>query len=108
MKAIVLPNPDVKRDQCVKECVGCKKMFSSMEKSLTHDGDVIGDVCVAYINPKGKWSHYFKEEEIVKKSGKEVKVTYHNNPCNLASHISHSPKVDVVKGRSGWKKGKKW
>ena len=107
MKATVLPNPLVKRDQCVKECIGCDKMFSD---------ENIGDVCVAYINPKGKWRNYSKvEEEVINfmaivdvKKDKSEKIFYHINPCPLASHVKHSPKVDVIKGRSGWKKGKKW
>jgi hypothetical protein len=41
--ANVLPNPDVKREQCVNECKGCQKMFSD---------ENIGDVCIAYVNPK--------------------------------------------------------
>lgn len=70
---------------------------------------VIGDVCIAYIKPKGKWRNYSKEEEVVVKRGKDdVKIFHHTNPCDLASHVKHSPKVDVIKGRSGWKKGKTW
>lgn len=41
--ANILPNPGVKREQCVKECIGCEKMFSD---------ENIGDVCIAYVNPK--------------------------------------------------------
>ena len=101
-------NPLVKRDQCVKECTGCNKMFSSMEMKSTYGelpddevDDVIGDLCIAYINPKGKWKYYYKEEG-------DDGVVYHTNPCNTASHVKHQPKVDVIKGRSGWKKGKTW
>jgi len=42
-RATFLPNPDVERKQCVKECLGCDKMYSD---------ENIGDVCIAYINPK--------------------------------------------------------
>ena len=114
-KKIVLPNPDVKREQCVKECDGCNKMFSSMEMrssygKLSEDevDDVIGDVCIAYIKPKGRWINYSKEEGDVIKGTDGIKQLYHINPCNLASHIKHSPKKVVIKGRSGWKKGKSW
>jgi hypothetical protein len=42
-KATFLPNPDVKREQCVEECIGCNKMYSDSN---------IGDVCIAYVSPK--------------------------------------------------------
>ena len=41
--ANVLPNPSVKREQCVEQCKGCEKMFSD---------ENIGDVCIAYVSPK--------------------------------------------------------
>lgn len=43
MKATFLPNPDVMREQCIPECMGCNKMFSD---------ENTGDVCIAYVNPK--------------------------------------------------------
>lgn len=42
-KATYLPNPNIKRKQCVKQCEGCNKMFSD---------ENIGDVCIAYADPK--------------------------------------------------------
>ena len=75
---IVLPNPEVKRDQCVKECQGCNKMFSD---------ENIGDVCIAYINPKVKWLNYRIEAVAVGSKGKEI--IYYYNPCPLASHVKH-------------------
>ena len=42
-KATFLPNPHVKREQCVVGCEGCKKMYSD---------NTIGDVCIAYRDPK--------------------------------------------------------
>lgn len=42
---LVLPNPELEREQCVKECIGCNKIYSD------HD---IGDVCIAYFSPKAK------------------------------------------------------
>ena len=56
-KAGALPNPDLPRKQCVIECTGCNKMFSSMQMKVDENGeigDVIGDVCIAYLNPKEK------------------------------------------------------
>lgn len=41
--ATVLPNPDIPREQCIEQCLGCNKMYSD---------SVIGDVCIAYVNPK--------------------------------------------------------
>lgn len=98
-KITVLPNPDVKREQCIQACLGCRKMFSDNN---------IGDVCISYINPKAKWRNYRIEKGTKKSKGKDVEVLYHLNPCNLANHIIHSPKMDEMKKRSGWKKGKKW
>lgn len=43
--ANILPNTDIEREQCVKECTGCLKMYSD---------ETIGDVCIAYISPKAK------------------------------------------------------
>ena len=86
----MLLNNDVKREQCVKQCVGCNRMFSD---------ENIGDVCEAYQFPKVKWKNYYMETEKVQKSGKEVEVFYHYNPCVLATHITHSPKVEEVRGK---------
>ena len=44
-KAKILPNPDIKREQCVEQCNGCNKMFSASD---------IGDVCIAYVSPREK------------------------------------------------------
>lgn len=41
--ATFLPNPDIHREQCVKGCDGCNKMYSD---------NTVGDVCIAYIDPK--------------------------------------------------------
>ena len=38
-----LPHPEVEREQCIKMCIGCNKMFSD---------ENIGDVCIAYVSPK--------------------------------------------------------
>lgn len=102
----VLPNPDVKREQCVKECMGCNRMFSSMDMASTirkladgENDDVIGDVCIAYQNTKAQWRNYRIEKGMKKVKGKDVEILYHNSPCNLASHVKHSPKVkNVVQG----------
>lgn len=40
---MVLPRPEVEREQCVQLCGGCNKMFSD---------ENIGDVCIAYVSPK--------------------------------------------------------
>lgn len=42
-KATFLPNSDISREQCIKECLGCNKMFSDVN---------IGNVCIAYVDPK--------------------------------------------------------
>jgi len=42
-KAEFLPKREVKREQCIKACIGCNKMYS---------GHNIGDVCIAYVDPK--------------------------------------------------------
>ena len=102
-RVIILPNPDEKREQCVKECVGCNVMFSSMEMK---GDDVIGDVCIAYKSPKAKWRNYRIEKGTKKVKGKDVEVLYHYSPCNFATHIKHSPKIVEIKKGMGWKKGR--
>jgi len=47
--ANILPNPHIKREQCVEQCKGCIRMFSD---------ENIGDVCVSYVNPKIIHEHY--------------------------------------------------
>ncbi len=42
-QATFLPNPKTKREQCIEPCQGCNKMYSD---------ENIGDVCIAYKNPK--------------------------------------------------------
>lgn len=45
-KATILPNPHIKREQCIEKCQGCNKMYSD---------ENIGDVCIAYADPKAIW-----------------------------------------------------
>lgn len=89
----VLPNPDgvwitkdelVTREQCVQQCQGCRNMFS----------DEKGDVCIPYADPKTKWRNYKIENETIKENYYE----YHLNPCLMATHVKHSPKVIGKKG----------
>lgn len=91
---VTLPNPDgvwitkdqlVTREQCVQQCQGCRNMFSD---------ENIGDVCIPYADPKGKWRNYRVEKETIKENYYE----YHLNPCAMATHIKHSPKVIGTKG----------
>ena len=82
---LILPNPELPRERCVKECMGCERMVASF-----------GGVCVAYLIPKSKWRMYeAKEYEVGIK--KEKKIA-HSNPCPLATHMTHE-EVPI---------GKKW
>ncbi len=100
-----LPNPDgvyftkdvlVTRLPIVKKCVGCTKIF---ENHALPEGEVLADVCICYEDPETKWINYRLETEKKVKSGKEVEVIYHYNPCPMATHIKHSPKVAEIRGR---------
>lgn len=66
-KAKILPNPEVIREQCVEECIGCKKMYSD---------ENVGDVCIAYIDPKISHRNggcaLKSNKEILSESGKKV------------------------------------
>jgi hypothetical protein len=78
------------------------KMQSTIRK--LKDGevdDVIGDVCISYINTKAQWRNYRIEKGMKKMKGKDVVVLYHNSPCNLANHVRHSPKdVKIIQGKT--------
>jgi hypothetical protein len=114
VKATVLPNPLAKREQCVKQCLGCNKMYSGMEMKSSYGklpegdwkDDCIGDVCIAYEDPKGKWKNHSIEEVTKKIKGKDAKVTLHFNPCVLASHAKHHIEEVSSKKRVGQQKQK--
>jgi hypothetical protein len=89
----VLPNPDgvwitkdtlLTRQSCVKECIGCQKQFDTGSD----------EVCIPYADPKVMWRRYTVESETIKENSYE----YHLNPCPMATHIKHSPKVIGTKG----------
>lgn len=48
-RAEFLPNPNIKREFCVPECMGCNKMYSNIPfgKCVLED-----HVCIAYASPK--------------------------------------------------------
>jgi hypothetical protein len=48
-RATVLPNPHVKRENCVPECIGCKKIYSNLPLGECNLED---HVCIAYTSPK--------------------------------------------------------
>ncbi len=75
---LVLQNPELPREQCIEECKGCERMFSD---------ENIGDVCVAYLSPKSRWSMYVETEYEV--GLKKEKRIIHSNPCGLATHVTH-------------------
>ena len=100
-KVTVLPNPKMNREPTVALCEGCQKIF---ENHPLPESMILVDVCICYEKPDTKWNNYRKEEE---KTDKKTLV-YHYNPCPMATHIKHSPKVVKDKKRSGWKKGKAW
>lgn len=85
-----LPNPNVHREPCIDHCEGCRKTFPIRlsEKS----------VCICYQNPKDKWRNYSLEEETIKGKGEDKHYEYHLNPCPMATHVKHSPKVIGQKG----------
>lgn len=95
-----LPNPDgvwitkdvlVTRQQCVKQCQGCRNMFSDENK---------GDVCIPWGDPKSKWRNFFVDFGTKVVNGQDVKVEYPNNPCIMATHMKHSPKnIKAVQGK---------
>lgn len=95
-----LPNPDAPRAPTVELCEGCEKTYDDGQLPLT--------VCKCYATPEVKWRSYRREEEEVEQGGKKKKKVYHYNPCPMATHIKHSPKVKLIRGRKGWKKGKAW
>lgn len=91
--ATFLPNPELKRLPIVKKCVGCDKIFTH----VLPEGLV--DICICYEDAETKWRNYRLEVGTKKKGGKEEEVLYHYNPCPMATHIKHSPKVAEIRGR---------
>lgn len=91
-----LPNPELIRESIVPNCEGCGKIF---ENHTLPEGMVLIDVCICYEKPGSKWRNYKKVSETIKKSGKDVPITYHYSPCSMATHIKHSPKIAEVRGR---------
>jgi hypothetical protein len=96
----VLPNPDgiwiakdelMTREQCVKECVGCRNMFSDENR---------GDVCIPYAFPKAKFRNYFMVKGLPIPNNKEGKKfpDEHYNPCPMATHIKHTT-ISVKQGK---------
>jgi hypothetical protein len=103
--ATFLPNPDgvyftkdvlITRLPIVDKCKGCHKVF---ENHALPEGQILVDVCICYENPEIKWKSYRVEVGKKMKSGKEVEALYHYNPCPMATHIKHSPKVEEVRGK---------
>lgn len=45
-RATFLPNPEIVRENCVKECMGCDKMYTDIHNPVLED-----HVCIAYANP---------------------------------------------------------
>jgi hypothetical protein len=93
-----LPNPELIRESIVPNCEGCKNVF---ENHTLPEGMVLVDVCICYEMPSTKWRNYKIVSETIKKSGKDVPITYYYSPCPMATHIKHSPKPDprIVQGR---------
>jgi hypothetical protein len=91
-----------KRESCVDMCVGCSRVFETKTNILfsetTNKHQEVEMVCRAYLYPSAKWRNHSsqKGEKFVK--GKKIPVTFHFNPCNLATHVSHS-EIDQQSGK---------
>ena len=94
--ALFLPNPDYKRLPIVGQCMGCSKVY---ENHGLPECEVLVDVCICYEDPEMKWNRYRLEQGSKKVSGKDEIIFYHYNPCPMATHIKHTPKVAEVRGR---------
>ena len=77
---MILPNPDVKREECSKECVGCRRMFKE---------NVVCPVCISFQSPKSKWRNYYVGYIEKVEKGQTLKSPVYYNPCNMASHVKH-------------------
>jgi len=49
IRASVLPNPHIKREPCVEQCMGCHKIYSDLPLGECSLED---HVCIAYVSPK--------------------------------------------------------
>ncbi len=95
----ILPNPDLKREQCVEACKGCEKMFSD---------ENVGDVCIPFFSPKAKWNNYKKEDVVINISKTQSKtIVKHHNYCPMATHLDHTYIDDKGKVRVGQQKTKR-
>ena len=87
-KATFLPNPHVKREQCVAGCQGCNKMFS--------DSD-IGDVCIAYVDPakihRLGGCYLQSNKKMAEEEQKKI------NPLKANEHVEKNNRARKVNGR---------
>jgi hypothetical protein len=69
-RATFLPNPHVKREPCVPECMKCKKIYSDLPLG---ECSIEDHVCIAYRDPSaihrkgGCYLHSNKKVEVVDK-----------------------------------------
>lgn len=75
-KAIFLPNPEIKREQCIEQCNGCNKIYSD---------ENIGNVCIAYVNPNA----LFRLGECALKSNKVIEKDTKKkiNPIKMSKRL---------------------
>lgn len=82
-KAKYLPNPEIDRDACVPECMGCNKMYTDLPLGQC----VLEDhVCIAYVDPS-YWHHKMGKCPLQSNKKEEVTTQKKVNPIKASKRL---------------------